>query len=788
MTIHSKNKRPLAVNDTLYLLNRSSSRVENKKSSKVKSRLKKKKGSAKRQPSYETDTDCESTVFSPEKEEIAWQHSQELYHQATGLVTPNTLYNNSPQATSTFHSLDEDIPDILPISNIEPVKLIKRKLSSHSSNDFDGEYYDSTDEYTESTPIFSLSSDYIAKKKSKKNIHVPDKTQHVNTRRSKRIAKGNKIKLFAVKKLINIFIGSKNQAEIADSRAFIRIPPETLARFKHSNNRYDKNQARQAYFQAEDPFINETERLNSLYIQETTPLCVYPANNEYRSSEEPELPLVIPLTDDEEVFDNQEVFDSEEVSDDESDQDQDSEFIPTFYDNFFEVGREKVQNETTSDEKFSDHESLNEEDSSVELRYPKQQLVRNKRGRPKHQLTRDDSLFEQVDEFGHTEDKDENNKLDEEEFTDNEEETVNMEKIISDREYKHVNNQDDVNNNNKHTRKNYKILKNNNSISIENIQDDLDVQHIPPTCVDESDFSNYNTIELLNEIDSPVDSKELSVSSTLLGEGQVGIVRLGEYNKFKVACKSKRYIRGNEKKFNKSIYNEFKFADMFSRCRFTNPYIGWVYCDVKDVERNYKGKINKRLYVIQRYVDNGDARKYFCKRKEPIQPYEALQASICLFTALSDIHKLNIGIVDLKLENFLIDLGGSGWLTDFGSCVEIEDAEEISLDDRGLDWTYEVAAPEMISSNTYSKLSDIFMACVLVAELLTTNLEDDAFEDKVLKRNEEGSTNFSSKSIDKKFKMFFSILKKGLSNSPKHRPTAATMLNELLLLKKNCKL
>jgi hypothetical protein len=36
------------------------------------------------------------------------------------------------------------------------------------------------------------------------------------------------------------------------------------------------------------------------------------------------------------------------------------------------------------------------------------------------------------------------------------------------------------------------------------------------------------------------------------------------------------------------------------------------------------------------------------------KPQEVLQASICLFAALTDAHALNIGIVDLKLENFLV--------------------------------------------------------------------------------------------------------------------------------------
>lgn len=45
---------------------------------------------------------------------------------------------------------------------------------------------------------------------------------------------------------------------------------------------------------------------------------------------------------------------------------------------------------------------------------------------------------------------------------------------------------------------------------------------------------------------------------------------------------------------------------------------------------------------------------------------QVLQIALTLFAGLADAHKMNIGILDLKLENILIDSCGSAWITDFG--------------------------------------------------------------------------------------------------------------------------
>ncbi|CAO3610052.1 unnamed protein product [Mucor fragilis] len=151
-----------------------------------------------------------------------------------------------------------------------------------------------------------------------------------------------------------------------------------------------------------------------------------------------------------------------------------------------------------------------------------------------------------------------------------------------------------------------------------------------------------------------LDPEDLQISETVLGEGQLGIVRLGFYKGLYVACKSKRPFTRSDG-FHSQAKREMMFAAKLAACRYINRYIGWVSCRRELVERaSSYSKHTPSLYIVQRYVPNGDARGYLEKRDSSFKPQEVLQASICLFAALTDAHALNIGIVDLKLENFLV--------------------------------------------------------------------------------------------------------------------------------------
>lgn len=140
----------------------------------------------------------------------------------------------------------------------------------------------------------------------------------------------------------------------------------------------------------------------------------------------------------------------------------------------------------------------------------------------------------------------------------------------------------------------------------------------------------------------------------------------------------------------------------------------------------------------------------------------------------------------MKLTLLLqIDSSGAGWLTDFGSCIEFTEGKEtVKLDEEKVAWTEHVAPPEMLQKHIFSKASDVFMATLIIAELMTADISDADFQTNILKRNNTtGNVTFTSDPIDPIFNNFFSVLKSGLSNNPNQRPTAKTILGYLLSMK-----
>ncbi|GAA5796975.1 hypothetical protein HPULCUR_002353 [Helicostylum pulchrum] len=267
-----------------------------------------------------------------------------------------------------------------------------------------------------------------------------------------------------------------------------------------------------------------------------------------------------------------------------------------------------------------------------------------------------------------------------------------------------------------------------------------------------------------------IDNENLTVFKKVLGEGQAGIVHAGSYNQLPVACKTKR-VGVVEEDFYFQIFKELSFAHKLSNCRNTVRYLGWTIHDDK-------------FYLVQRLIENGDARKYLFKRGN-FFPAEVLTAGICLFSALTDAHAADIGIVDLKLENYLIDSSGSGFLTDFGSCVEFYGREDVDLEDEEVPWTKSVAAPEMVSKHRFSKASDVFMGTLILAELMTAQLSDTEFKKKVLCRKAGGAVDFSPKEISSSYSCYFDLLSKGLKSGASCRPSAEEMLYGLIALKRS---
>ncbi|KAG0165665.1 hypothetical protein DFQ28_001717 [Apophysomyces sp. BC1034] len=276
--------------------------------------------------------------------------------------------------------------------------------------------------------------------------------------------------------------------------------------------------------------------------------------------------------------------------------------------------------------------------------------------------------------------------------------------------------------------------------------------------------------------------------SKLLGEGHIGKVMIANYRGLPIACKCRRSQKPR-RVFHDHIARELTFAAKLSVCRFMNPYLGVFECSPQHLKFSSSVDASgpaitatsrgsyKDLYIVQRYYEHGDLRDLMEKRAtKHFHPIEVLQIAISLSAALTDAHKLGIGIVDLKLENILMDANGSGWITDFGSCVEMNGQDELNLIEMQIPWTNDVAAPEMIQHGVFRKESDIFMAMLIVAEVMTPNLSDKEFQEHVLSRHKDGSVNFRTAAINPIYSPFYGVLQRSLHSDPKQRPDALSML------------
>jgi serine/threonine protein kinase len=138
---------------------------------------------------------------------------------------------------------------------------------------------------------------------------------------------------------------------------------------------------------------------------------------------------------------------------------------------------------------------------------------------------------------------------------------------------------------------------------------------------DDSDSQNIRESKLGAIKGCRIDPKQLDISETVLGVGQLGIVHLGTYRGLLVACKSKRY-NTHQKPYDIQARRELEFAAKLSLCRYINKYLGWVSCPKHWVERSYVETQNirktpvRKFYMIQNYAADGDARSYLNKRSK----------------------------------------------------------------------------------------------------------------------------------------------------------------------------
>lgn len=116
--------------------------------------------------------------------------------------------------------------------------------------------------------------------------------------------------------------------------------------------------------------------------------------------------------------------------------------------------------------------------------------------------------------------------------------------------------------------------------------------------------SNHHPISM-PPITLSIEPEDLKLKR-VLGEGQMGMVMLAEYQSVPVACKFRR-AKKSKQTFEEAITRELAFAARLSVCPYMNPCIGILRCKQTKTGRLVRGD---DLYIVQRYYENGDLRDY----------------------------------------------------------------------------------------------------------------------------------------------------------------------------------
>jgi hypothetical protein len=106
-------------------------------------------------------------------------------------------------------------------------------------------------------------------------------------------------------------------------------------------------------------------------------------------------------------------------------------------------------------------------------------------------------------------------------------------------------------------------------------------------------------------------SKDIVLTDKPIGEGQIGKVYIGYYHGLPVACKAKRRKVCLEN-YESQVLRELTFAAKLSACKYMNRYVGWFNCPDSTEDEDESAK--RSICIIQRYIPNGDSRKYLYQR------------------------------------------------------------------------------------------------------------------------------------------------------------------------------
>lgn len=194
--------------------------------------------------------------------------------------------------------------------------------------------------------------------------------------------------------------------------------------------------------------------------------------------------------------------------------------------------------------------------------------------------------------------------------------------------------------------------------------------------------------------------------------------------------------------------------------------------------------VNKNLYIVMEYIENGDLQKLIKKKKReaeqsdhPVKIEERFIWKVMIQTlqALNACHQMDDPILhrDIKPANIMLNKWDDVKLVDFGLSKELR--EEGGLAQTNVGTPYYMS-PEIMGGKGYNDKADIWALGCILYEMAFLRVP---FSGKNIMHLADGIKNYSPKwsnrKISDELKRYISAM---LEKDPEKRPSAQTLLKQ----------
>lgn len=144
---------------------------------------------------------------------------------------------------------------------------------------------------------------------------------------------------------------------------------------------------------------------------------------------------------------------------------------------------------------------------------------------------------------------------------------------------------------------------------------------------------------------------------------------------------------------------------------------------------------NNFTCLVMPYANGGNLKNFIQNLNNPLTEDQIRQIAYDAFTAVQYLHSHNIWHRDIKIDNFLVDTNNNSsspsiLLSDFGLSKQVNPGDIVS-DHPG---TFECAAPEVITCNSYDSSIDMWGLGVFLYHLIGGNNPFPAFPQSATRR------------------------------------------------------